>query len=79
MMGMVSAVFGGVIRDVLSNHTPLIFSKEIYAFACLAGAVLFLALNSFFPESIAMTVSILAVIVIRILAIQKQWSLPFNA
>ncbi len=38
MMGIVSAVFGGVIRDVLSNEIPLIFRKEIYASACLVGA-----------------------------------------
>ncbi|MFT5791943.1 MAG: putative membrane protein YeiH, partial [Saprospiraceae bacterium] len=39
VMGMVSAVMGGVIRDVLSNEIPLIFRKEIYASACLAGGV----------------------------------------
>ena len=77
MMGVVSAVFGGVIRDVLSNHAPLIFSKEIYAFACMAGAVLFLAADAVFPTEIAMGISIVAVIVIRILAIRRHWSLPY--
>lgn len=79
MMGVVSAVFGGVIRDVLSNHAPLIFSKEIYAFACLAGAILFLVANMFVLEEVAITLSILTVILIRILAIKKRWGLPFNA
>ena len=37
MMGMVSAVFGGVIRDIVCNEIPLIFRKEIYALACLIG------------------------------------------
>jgi len=78
MMGVVSAVFGGVIRDVLSGQTPLIFSKEIYAFACLSGAILFYVSDLFLPEAIAMTVSILAVIVIRILAIKRNWSVPYN-
>jgi uncharacterized membrane protein YeiH len=78
MMGVVSAVFGGVVRDVLSNHVPLIFSKEIYAFACMAGAMVFLALNPFLQESIAMTISIITVIVIRILAIKRNWAVPFN-
>ena len=41
MMGITSAVFGGVIRDVLTNEVPLIFRKEIYASACLAGALVF--------------------------------------
>jgi len=79
MMGVVSAVFGGVIRDVLSNHAPLIFSKEIYAFACLAGAVIFLLFDHFFATEIAMGVSISAVIAIRILAIRRRWELPFLA
>ncbi|MCB0663156.1 MAG: trimeric intracellular cation channel family protein [Saprospiraceae bacterium] len=78
MMGVVSATFGGVTRDVLSNHSPLIFSKEIYAFACLAGAILFLIADNFLPEEVAMIISISAVILIRILAIKRGWSLGFR-
>lgn len=78
MMGVVSAVFGGVIRDILSGQTPLIFSKEIYAFACLAGAVLFLVCNYYFSVEVSMVASILLVITIRTLAILKQWSIPFK-
>lgn len=77
MMGIVTAVFGGVIRDVLANRTPIIFLKEIYASACLIGAVLYIGLNKFFPEEFAMFFSILAVIGIRILAVKKKWHLPF--
>ncbi len=77
MMGVVSAVFGGVIRDVLSNHAPLIFRKEIYAFACLAGAVMFLISDMFFVTNIAMCISIMTVVIIRIFAIKRHWSLPF--
>lgn len=78
MMGVVSAVFGGVIRDVLSNQTPLIFRKEIYAFACLAGAILFICANYFLHKNLAIIISIISVIAIRLLAIKRHWSLPFN-
>ncbi|MFT6937951.1 MAG: putative membrane protein YeiH [Saprospiraceae bacterium] len=78
MMGVVSAVFGGVIRDVLSSHAPLIFSKEIYAFACLFGAVLFLIFSVFLSEEIAMSLSIIAVIFIRIIAIKRHWHFAYN-
>lgn len=78
MMGVVSAVFGGIIRDVLANRTPLIFRKEIYAFACLAGALIYLGLTYLVREEIATTAAILMVIVIRILAIRFKWALPFN-
>ena len=78
MMGVVSAVFGGVIRDVLSNEIPLIFRKKIYASACLLGAILYLLTKAIFPEWLAMIVSILSVIFIRILSIKRNWSLQFN-
>ena len=42
MMGMFSAVFGGVIRDTLVNETPVLFKKEIYASACLASVYVIL-------------------------------------
>lgn len=78
MMGVVSAVFGGITRDVLANRTPLIFRKEIYAFACLAGALAYLVATEFAPREVAIGVSILLVIVIRLLAIRYSWSLPFR-
>jgi uncharacterized membrane protein YeiH len=45
LMGIVSAAFGGVIRDVLTNEIPLIFRKEIYATACLIGGIVFVGLE----------------------------------
>lgn len=47
MMGMFSAVMGGVLRDMLTQEVPIIFHKEIYATACLAGALLYLFLHYF--------------------------------
>jgi len=79
LMGIVSAVFGGVIRDVLSNEVPLIFRKEIYATACLIGALVFLPLEWYFPAAFAnILISIAVVIVIRYLAVRRKWELPFN-
>jgi uncharacterized membrane protein YeiH len=78
MMGVVSAVFGGVIRDVLSNQVPLIFRKEIYAFACLAGALAYMGLDylSIWSE-LKLVLSILTVIAIRLLSIYFKWSIGF--
>lgn len=80
MMGIVSAVFGGVIRDVLTNVIPLIFRQEIYATACLAGGIIFLLLlkTSDWIE-FNMIISMLVVIVIRYLSVKRNWSLKFNA
>lgn len=77
IMGAVSAVFGGVVRDVLSNEVPLIFRKEIYATACLTGGLLFVLLERGLGHSFwNMLIAIFVVILIRIIAVKKNWSLP---
>jgi uncharacterized membrane protein YeiH len=76
-MGMVSSVIGGVIRDVLTNQVPLIFKKEIYASACLAGGTVYLITNHFqLSENIQFIATILTVIVIRSLAVKFHLELP---
>ncbi len=77
IMGMFSAVMGGVIRDTLTNSTPVIFRKEIYATACLAGAILFLILYQFeINRTTNFIVSGLLIISIRLLAVYFKWSIP---
>jgi len=77
MMGMVSAVFGGVVRDTLCNEVPLIFRKEIYATACLAGALIFVLLQYLQVEfNVAVLVTVVFIIVLRILAVRLHWELP---
>lgn len=77
IMGMFSAVMGGVIRDTLTNETPVLFRKEIYATACLAGAVLYLLLFRLgVDRDINMVVSIMLILVIRLLAVRYRLALP---
>jgi uncharacterized membrane protein YeiH len=76
-MGMISAVFGGVLRDVLTNRVPLIFEKEIYASACLSGGVMHLILNHFMvEENINFIISALVVVIIRVVAVRFSLELP---
>jgi len=77
IMGMFSAVMGGVIRDVLTNGTPVLFRKEIYATACLAGAILYLGLSRFgIDRDINLAVSIIAIFFIRLMAVKYKLALP---
>jgi len=77
LMGVVSAVFGGVVRDTLCNEVPLIFRKEIYATACLAGAILFVGLSYFgVADNVAIISTVVFIILLRILAVRFHWSLP---
>lgn len=77
MMGTISAVFGGVIRDILTNETPLIFRKEIYATPCIFGGLLyFLLSNTTIDIRIISLLTALLIISIRLLAVKKKWALP---
>ena len=77
IMGMFSAIMGGVIRDVLTNQVPIIFRKEIYATACLIGAIVYLGLNSLgCQRSTCLIASTLIIIIIRVVAVKYQLSLP---
>lgn len=77
IMGMFSAVMGGVIRDTLVNEIPILFRKEIYASACLAGAILYLILNYFgLHRDINLLISISLIISIRLVAVRYKLSLP---
>jgi uncharacterized membrane protein YeiH len=77
MLGVVSATFGGVTRDVLAGEVPLIFRKEIYASACLTGGVIFLLIDSWLGETASMAISMVIVFLIRFFAVRQGWSLTF--
>ncbi len=77
ILGLISAVFGGVIRDILINEIPLIFAKEIYATACIAGAVVYVTMLYFnVDSSVAASVSMALIIIIRIISVKYKLSLP---
>jgi len=76
-LGMITATFGGVIRDTLSNEIPLIFHKEIYATACILGSVTYLILINFdINLGIIHILTILMVITVRLLAVIFKLKLP---
>jgi uncharacterized membrane protein YeiH len=80
MMGIVSAVFGGVVRDVLCNEIPLIFRREIYASACMAGGVVFIVLLKLSINlELNMGISMFIVFIIRYFAVKRNWTLNFSS
>ena len=79
ILGVVSACFGGVIRDVLTSEIPLIFRQQIYASACMIGGISYLLLSQFIPlDNLNFIISICIVILIRYLSIRNNWTLNFN-
>ena len=76
IMGMFTAVMGGVIRDTLTNEVPVIFRKEIYATACLSGAACYLLLQNVLARDLNMILSIILIVIIRIIAVKFKLTLP---
>lgn len=77
LLGTVTGVFGGVIRDVLVNKIPVIFKKEIYATASIFGGILYLVLTKLGIENpYVQIIPIISIILIRILAVTFNISLP---
>lgn len=77
VMGLFTAVMGGVIRDTLINEIPQIFRKEIYATACIAGGAVYLVLRyTSLPDLYNAIISIITIIVVRLMAVKFRWSLP---
>lgn len=79
VMSVITGIVGGMLRDVLSGEIPLILRREIYASACLFGALV-LALLTYFqlPNQIAVIASFLATLTVRSIALYYNLSLsPF--
>ncbi len=75
--GILTAVGGGILRDVFVNEIPLVFVKEFYASASFLGIVIFFVLMVVgINLNITTIVSIFVVISIRFVAIKYNWNLP---
>ncbi|AYF86911.1 trimeric intracellular cation channel family protein [Pseudomonas sp. JS3066] len=77
IMGVITGVGGGVLRDIICNEVPLIFQKEIYAIACIAGSLVFLGLREVaLPGWLVTAAAMLVVLLIRLAAIHWKLRLP---
>ncbi|BFH74097.1 trimeric intracellular cation channel family protein [Sulfurisphaera javensis] len=77
MIGSVTAVGGGVIRDLLSNEIPLVLSREFYATAAILGSSIYFILRF---EGISnyydIIISFIVTSLLRIIAMKMNWELP---
>ena len=77
MMGVMTAVAGGIMRDVLCRQLPLLLHKEIYITASLIGSVFYLVLLHFEVSLWLRDVAtLLLIFAIRMFAVYRQWNLP---
>lgn len=77
LMGTMTGVAGGVLRDVLCNQVPLLLRKDIYAAAAIAGIVAYLALRAGRVHRTCAAVAGMAIVAgVRLAALHWGWQLP---
>jgi uncharacterized membrane protein YeiH len=77
MLGVTTAVTGGMIRDVICNEIPLILSREIYATAAFVSSLAYVVADRLaLGDNAALTIGVIAGLAVRGLAITYNWSLP---
>lgn len=75
--GVITGIFGGIIRDTLTNQVPMVFRKEIYATTLIVGGVVYIILIDLgSSKSFAMPFTIGLTILIRYLSIKYKIQLP---
>jgi uncharacterized membrane protein YeiH len=75
-LGTITGCFGGVARDILLNHIPLIFHREIYATACIFGGMLYFLLLGYLDINIVKVIAITVICSVRIIAVKFKLTLP---
>lgn len=77
VMGCITGVAGGVIRDVLLNQEPIIFQKDIYAMASVAGGLIYWLLAALgINIGITSIVTFFVICLVRYVAVRYHISLP---
>jgi uncharacterized membrane protein YeiH len=80
LIGVVTATFGGVLRDILLNQKPELFqpTEPLYATCSFAGACVYiLMLRIDFPPTLALTACVAATFLLRASAVKFDLKLPF--
>jgi len=77
VVGVLTAVGGGILRDILAGDAPVIFQREVYATAALLGSILFVALGRLGtgPET-AGVVGFIGAFGLRVVAVWRGWNIP---
>jgi uncharacterized membrane protein YeiH len=77
VLGMVTGIGGGIVRDVLLTEVPTVLRAEVYAVAALAGAAVVVTGHLLaFPSPLVALAGALLCFGIRVLAILRSWQLP---
>jgi uncharacterized membrane protein YeiH len=77
LLGMVTGIGGGMVRDILVANTPIVLRTDIYAIAALAGAAMVVIGDLLrLPPTVTTTAGALLCFGLRLMAIHGGWHLP---
>lgn len=77
LIGMLTAIGGGLTRDLLTAEIPVVLQRDIYAVVSLGGAVAVVVLQRFgLANPLTMGATALVMILVRVLALRRHWSAP---
>ena len=77
MMGVWTAIIGGLLRDIICNEIPLLLQREIYITASIAGSLTYLALDYWGVDAVTNEFMMSFIIfAVRMLALKFDWHLP---
>lgn len=76
VMGAITGIAGGMIRDVLSQCVPIVLRGKVYASAAIVGTIVYTILRLFLTEVVAMLCSMGLIVSIRLAAVYWGWSFP---
>lgn len=77
LLGMLTGIGGGMMRDVLLSEIPVVFTAELYAVAALAGAAVVVIGNALHvPSPAAASAGMILCFGLRVMAIRRGWKLP---
>ncbi|GIE80368.1 membrane protein [Actinoplanes philippinensis] len=77
LVGMLTGIGGGVIRDLLTGEIPVVLQREIYAVVALGGAVLVAVLHRLgLAGVIPLAAAAVAMTAVRLIALRRRWSAP---
>ena len=77
LMGTLTGVGGGILRDMMTRSIPYVLKKHVYALASLVGSLLFYLMIRFrVDDTVSTLIAIGFIVTVRVLAAKYKWSLP---
>lgn len=77
LLGVMSATFGGLLADIISNREPaLLKNGEMYATVCAIGGLVYVILNELVNDNLSMIIAVIITVTVRIWSKWRNWSVP---